>query len=168
MKNAGSAAKATAIAAATAAAAKTTAATIAAAVTTTTTAATMASTTAGQAVNAGACGVRLAAGANRLAVGQVQACKLRCFQGVNVTWQLVIVVATVLAATLWATVRATAFRTWTTGSGTTLAIAPVVKAWVAALILTTTAVTLAVTVHAFAATVALAFKARSALGRGAA
>jgi hypothetical protein len=162
LKNAGSATKATAIAAATAAA-KTTAATIAAAVTPTT-AATMASTTAGQTVNAGACRVRLAAGANRLAVGQVQACKLRCFQGINVTWQLVIVVATVLAATLWATVGATAFRAGATRSRTTLAIAPVVKSWVAALILAATTVT----VHAFAATVALAFKTRCALGRGAA
>ena len=64
-----------------------------------------------------------------------------------------------LAATLWATVRATAFRARATRSWTALAIAPVVKAWVAALILAATAVTVAT----FAAAIALAFKARSAL-----
>lgn len=166
VKNAGSATKATAIAAATAAAISTSIApTVATAVTTT---ATMAATAAGQAVDAGAGRVGLAAGAHGLAVGQIKARKLCGLQGVDVAWQFVIVVATVLTTALfpalWATAWTTAFRTWTTRSGTALAIAPVVKAWVAALILAATAVT----VHAFAATVALAFKTRCALGGGAA
>jgi hypothetical protein len=169
VKNAGSATKATAIAATAAAISTTIAPTVATAVTTTTT---MAATAAGQAVDAGAGRVGLTAAAHGLAVGQVKARKLGCFQGVNVAWQFVIVVATVLpcdlSPALWATAWTTAFWTWTTGSGTALAIAPVVKAWVAALILATTALTTAVTVHAFSATVALAFKTRCALGGGAA
>jgi hypothetical protein len=164
-KNAGSATKA---AATTAAISTAIASTVATAVAATT----MAATAAGQAVDAGAGRVGLAAGAHGLAVGQVKARKLCGLQGVDVAWQFVIVVATVLTAALspalWTTARTTAFRTWTTGRGTALAIAPVVKAWIAALVLSATAVTTAITVHAFAATIALAFKTRCALGGGAA
>lgn len=124
----------------------------------------MTATAAGQAVDAGAGRVGLAAGTHRLAVGQIKARKLCGLQGVDVAWQFVIVVATVLSPTLWTTTLTTAFRTWSTGSGTALAIAPVVKARVAALILAATTVT----VHAFAATVPLAFKTRCTLGCGAA
>ncbi len=94
----------------------------------------MTATAAGQAVNAGACWVRLTAGAHGPAVGQVQTRKLRGFQRIDVAWQLVaITTATVLATTLTATVgvRTTAltttFRTWTIARTTALAVATVVK-----------------------------------------
>ena len=126
-----SATEATAVATAAAKAAATAfAATIATAITTTATA--MAAVATGQAVDAGACGIRLAAGAHRLAVGQVQACELGGFQGVDVSWQLVAIVATTvlataLTATLATTARAATFRTWTIAWTTALAIATVVK-----------------------------------------
>lgn len=113
---------------------------------------------AGQAVDAGAGRIRLAAGAHGLAVGQVQARKLCGFERVNVAWQFVAIApATVLTATLTtlaATGWTTAFRTRTARCGTALAVATVVKTRVAALLLATTT---------FAASIALAFKARCAL-----
>ena len=110
---------------------------------------------AGQAVDAGAGRVRLATGAHGLAVGQVQARKLCGFERVNVAWQFVAIApATVLTATLAATGWTTAFRTRTARCGTALAVATVVKTRVAALLLATTT---------FAASIALAFKARCAL-----
>ena len=55
---------------------------------------------AGQAVDAGACRVRLTAALDRLAAGQVQTGKLRGFQRVNVAWQLVAIATAALV--LWA------------------------------------------------------------------
>ena len=152
------AAVATAIAATTVTAATTTA---------TATATATAAVAAGQAVNAGAGGVWLAAGSNRFAVGQIQTCKLGGFQGIDVAWQLVTVIAaavltTRVAAFTMAALRATAWTTalwaWTTRCGTALTIATVVKTRVAALLLAATTVA-----TAFTATIALAFKARCAL-----
>lgn len=163
----GSATEATA----TTAAAKTSVATAIAATAVTTTATAAATATAavaaGQAVNAGAGGVWLAAGANRFAVGQIQTCKLGGFQGIDVAWQLVTVIAaavltTRVAAFTMAALRATAWTTalwaWTTRCGTALTIATVVKTRVAALLLAATTFA-----TAFTATIALAFKARCAL-----
>ena len=165
----GSATEATATTAAAKAAvatAATVAATIATAVTTTT-AATPAAVAAGQAVDAGAGRVRLATGAHRLAVGQIQTRKLCGFQGVDVAWQLVAIAALAIVLALTAsmtaaTVRATALRAGTTRCGTPLAITAVVKTGIAALFLTAT--TFATTVScAFSAPIALAFKARCTL-----
>jgi hypothetical protein len=55
---------------------------------------------AGQAVDAGACRVRLTAALDRLAAGQIQTGKLRGFQRVNVAWQLVAIATAALV--LWA------------------------------------------------------------------
>jgi hypothetical protein len=133
----GSATKATATAAVATA--------LAAAVATTATAtatATMAATAAGQAVDAGAGRVRLATGAYGLAVGQVQACKLRGLQGVDVSWQLVaIATSMVLTTPLTNTVGvgapsiATTFRAWTVARAATLTVATVFKATALALAL---------------------------------
>ena len=162
----GSATEATATtAAAKAAVATAIAATIATAVTTTT-AATTAAVAAGQAVDAGAGRIRLATGAHRFAVGQIQTRKLRGFQGVDVAWQLVaIVTATVLTtpvsaamARLWATTGTTALRTGTARCGTALAITPVVKTRLVTLLWAATTVSCA-----FSAAIALAFKARCTL-----
>lgn len=122
----------------------------------------MALAAAGQTVNAGAGGIRLTAAAHRLAVGQIQASKLRGFQWVDVARQFVaIVLATLLATALSAAVRATAlatsFRTWAAWCGTALAISTVVKTRIAAWLLATPIAT------AFTAAVALAFKAGCAL-----
>ena len=106
----------------------------------------------------------MAAGAHRLAVGQVQACKLRGLQRIDMAWQLVAVVfATLLATALSATVRTTAFttsfRTWAAWCGTALAIASVVKTHVAARLLAAwTVIPANITAH-----VALAIKTGSAL-----
>ena len=106
----------------------------------------------------------MAAGAHGLAVGQVQACKLRGLQRIDVAWQLItIVFATLLATALSATVRATAFattfRAWAAWCGTALAIATVVKTHVAARLLAAwTVIPANITAH-----VALAFKTGSAL-----
>ena len=163
----GSATEATATAAAKTAVATAIAATTVTAATTTTTTTATAAVAAGQAVNAGAGGVWLAAGANRFAVGQIQTCKLGGFQGIDVAWQLVTVIAaavltTRVAAFTMAALRATAWTTalWarTTRCGSALTIATVVKTRVAALLLAATTVA-----TAFTATIALAFKARCAL-----
>ena len=141
------------------------AATIATAIaTTTTTTTTMAAAPAGQAVDAGAGRVRLAAGAHGLAVGQVQACKLRGLQRIDVAWQLVTIVfvtllTTALSAPVGATAFTTTFRTWAAWCGTTLAIATVVKTQVAARLLAAwTVIPANITAH-----VALAIKTGSAL-----
>jgi hypothetical protein len=139
------------------------AATIASAIASTTTA-TMAAAPAGQAVDAGAGRVRLAAGAHGLAVGQVQACKLRGLQRIDVAWQLITIVfvtllTTALSAPVGATAFTTTFRTWAAWCGTTLAIATVVKTHVAARLLAAwTVIPADITAH-----VALAFKTGSAL-----
>ena len=160
----GSATEATATAAATTIAtavttAVATATTIATAVAATSTA--MAASATGQAVDAGAGGVRLTAGANRFAVGQVQARKLRGFQGVDVAWQLVAVFSAMVLATLStsALTGSTSFWTRATRCGTALAITTVVKTGIATLFLTASTVA-----PAFAAAIALAFKARCDLG----
>jgi hypothetical protein len=59
----------------------------------------MAATAAGQAVDAGAGRVGLAAGANGLAVRQVQTRKLRGFQGVDVAGQFIAIVASAVLTT---------------------------------------------------------------------
>jgi hypothetical protein len=120
----------------------------------------MTAATAGEAVDAGACRVGLAAGAHGLAVGQVQACKLRGFQWINVARQFVAVVA---AAVLTTTGWATAFRTWTTRCGTALTVATVVKTHIAAWLLAAWTIVAAKITAAFTATIALAFKTRRAL-----
>lgn len=124
----------------------------------------MAATAAGQAVNAGSGRVRLTAAAHRFAVGQVQARKLCGFQGVNVTWQFIAIVAiAVLPATL-TPLTASATTLWARAAwrGTALAIRAVVKAGIATLLLATAAFTLAIAAT-FSATIALAFKAWAAL-----
>ena len=145
------------------------ASTVATAVAATATAATMAATTAGQAVDAGAGRIGLAAGANGLAVRQVQTRKLRGVQGVDVARQLVAIVASAVlitgvfaaaVATLWAATWTATFRTRTARCWTALAIATVVKTGISPLLLATTAT---FTVATFAAAVALTFKARGAL-----
>ena len=137
--------------------------------TTVATTTTMAATAAGQAVDAGAGRVGLAAGANGLAVRQVQTRKLRGFQWIDVARQLVAIVASpVLTTGVFATaIAALRAATWTTTfgprtarCGTALAIAAVVKTGIAPLLLATTAT---FTVATFAAAVALTFKARGAL-----
>jgi hypothetical protein len=128
----------------------------------------MAAATAGQAVDAGAGRVWLAAGAHGLAVGQIKTRKLRGFERVDVAWQFVaIVTATVLvAAALTTTARATTFRAWASRCGTTLTVTTVVKSRIAALLLSSTAFAVAITTtfaSAFTTAIALAFKARCAL-----
>jgi len=146
---------------ATATTATTVTAPVATTVSTTPTAAAMAATAAGQAVDAGAGRVRLTAGADRLAVGQVQACKLCGLQWVDVTWQFIAIVAAAVLtalATLTTTAWTTALWARTTRCGTALTIPTVVKTRVATLLLAATTVA-----TAFTATIALAFKAGCAL-----
>jgi len=135
---------------------------------TTATATASAAVAAGQAVDAGACRVGLTAGANGIAVGQIQARELGGFQGIDVAWQLVaIAVTAVVTAALTATclIGAAPFRTWTVvaGSRATLAVTTVVKTRIATLFLTTTAAFATAVTTTFAATIALAFKAGCAL-----
>lgn len=128
----------------------------------------MAATAAGQAVNAGSGRVRLTAAADRFAVGQVQARKLCGFQGVNVTWQFIAIVAIAVLPAALTPLAASATTLWARAAwrGTALAIRAVVKAGIATLLLATAAFTLAITASiaaTFSATIALAFKAWATL-----